>query len=527
MRSRSGFAKSGSLVAVLSGMFVGSCAPTRPDGSCPTAHVRGELRAYQDLPVMGGFVQYFGAEKDGVRPIVSRCSATFEFITRENSRWVRAWTGRHCGSERFSDATGAELLVYLSPTRADGFRFIPGYEKVEVEDELIARRSALRSDLSGLDPESAQIMDAAFQFEHEELSDRGIAGCIDEQAIDEQKSADKASHSVCTTWRDLAIYEYRVTGPLSHYLQMRMDRHTSDLSAARQKHALDLGERDRAALDMAGWTAEAINLQERRRLRHFARAADLMTKACAAAVSAAPDQGQSATGNGLLWCQTPGRFWELAERHLRAGPSDLRKEALASGFIDAQGTLRGASGAGQGSAPTTLTQLMTQKEFEVLESVKRRWKRFGQALADTPNVLYANMNVTSAENGLGAGLYTVPVQRIVRNGLAVSHASADDTVSMKSTLLGLQITAERQNLQVEFQKGDSGTTFSILGLWPVLALNGVDGEQSSGGASVVPLPEPRSSSGSADGLRARGDLDGIPGEETSDTGQPAENPDCL
>lgn len=40
-----------------------------------------------------------------------------------------------------------------------------------------------------------------------------------------------------------------------------------------------------------------------------------------------------------------------------------------------------------------------------------------------------------------------------------------------------------------FDKGDSGSLLNIFGGYPVAALSTVDGEPTSGGAAILPLPE--------------------------------------
>lgn len=43
----------------------------------------------------------------------------------------------------------------------------------------------------------------------------------------------------------------------------------------------------------------------------------------------------------------------------------------------------------------------------------------------------------------------------------------------------------------KFEKGDSGTELNIFAGFPVAVLSTIDGEPTSGGASITPLPEPR------------------------------------
>ena len=43
----------------------------------------------------------------------------------------------------------------------------------------------------------------------------------------------------------------------------------------------------------------------------------------------------------------------------------------------------------------------------------------------------------------------------------------------------------------QFTKGDSGSLLNIFGGYPIAALSTVDGEPTSGGSGLTPLPEPR------------------------------------
>lgn len=59
--------------------------------------------------------------------------------------------------------------------------------------------------------------------------------------------------------------------------------------------------------------------------------------------------------------------------------------------------------------------------------------------------------------------------------------------SLNSTVILINLDAQKGPLQLE--KGDSGTIFSVFGHIPVGTLSTLDGEATSGGTSILPLPE--------------------------------------
>ncbi|MCA2959603.1 MAG: hypothetical protein IOD12_05075, partial [Silvanigrellales bacterium] len=58
---------------------------------------------------------------------------------------------------------------------------------------------------------------------------------------------------------------------------------------------------------------------------------------------------------------------------------------------------------------------------------------------------------------------------------------------------GFRVSSQFSRLKVKFEKGDSGSILTLDGVLPLLALHSVDGEETSGGASVVALPSRRPS----------------------------------
>ncbi|NBW80868.1 hypothetical protein EBR21_03855 [bacterium] len=109
----------------------------------------------------------------------------------------------------------------------------------------------------------------------------------------------------------------------------------------------------------------------------------------------------------------------------------------------------------------------------------------GNQMSDFPQSYLVSSNVSSA-NSISSKFSVVPLASISEKSAPVNAQG----LSEYSGVLKLYFQNELNKLK--FSKGDSGSMITIAGIVPLLALNTVNDEPTSGGASILALPEPES-----------------------------------
>jgi hypothetical protein len=141
------------------------------------------------------------------------------------------------------------------------------------------------------------------------------------------------------------------------------------------------------------------------------------------------------------------------------------------------------------------------------ETIERTWKPLAESIAREP----AQTAVLTSDKNT-ATFKAVRLDEFAPEA-SQSLRQAED--------YGLTVRTPRENLRIAFERGDSGSILAFQGRVPLLPLHVVDGEETSGGASVVALPSRRPSRAAAEGAPSTANRD------SADRGGDAGDPSCA
>jgi|GEM_PF-4294874 len=444
-----------------------ACAPAAKNGNCGITQSLAHALPEKVDPaprMIGGFLNIEFAQGEP-----KRCAAHVEILRLGGEPRAIVWTARHCSSERFKDAKKFTLDLALGGTYERG---------IEVLDDFLERRKGAlaEAESKGLHETARKAIAESFDVYLGVQAKREDAGCSNEDFATE--SREKGLHSVCANWWDLGVYEVRFAQGLSSGpLYTKLSAAKTAFESARRAASTKLGLAKSDLSNPEGWRADLIEAWRLQRQKTSAGVLRWIEETCDARKGDAQAPQAACAGRDDLV--------DIAERYLVEGDESIVRKASNLGYGDGAKLLTPP-----GSPP--LEDALKQLEGERVIRIQDRWRKFGRKHLFTSKNIFLNTNITQSDTAsLKASYISMPLSSLAGSGLI-----------LKFVTHGFEYAVAKDKVAIQFLPGDSGTVFAIEGIWPVLALSGVDGEQSSGGASVSALPTRRKSAGGAGGAGA-------------------------
>lgn len=387
-----------------------------------------------------------------------RCAAHVEFLSLGVNTRALVWTARHCSAERYKDAQAFSLDLFLEGAYV---------KDLVVKDDFLERRLEALEEArqTPLHADAQKALADAFDVYLGTQSKREDAGCSNEDMANEAR--EKGLHSVCANWWDLGVYEVRLAAPITGGdLFAKLTKARTEFEAERNASLVRL---TRAQLHPARpdlWRQDFLEAWRLQRLKTASSVVRWVEETC--------DARKPDATTPQAACSSRDALIELAEKFLREDGIDVFAKASELGFYRG-----GRVATPEGSKP--LQELIKLQEGERVIRIQDRWRKYGRKFLFDAKNIHLNTNVTETKaQSIGLSYVAMPLSSI-----------AGSELTLKFVTHGFEYVAPKDKVAVRFQPGDSGSIFSIEGVWPVLALSGVDGEQSSGGASVTALPARR------------------------------------
>jgi hypothetical protein len=418
---------------------------------------------------------------------LKRCAAHFEILALGQRSRMLVWTARHCGSERFKDAKRLSVDLFV------GGEYL---RDLEISDDFLERRrlALAAAQAEGLHDAAQTALRDAFDVFLGAQAKREDAGCSNEELANQ--AAEKGLHSVCANWWDLGVYEMSLTAPVSSpaaydKLVRARGEFIAARDAARTKLTLKGGWESRPDQ----WTTDILDAWRWQRLKTASNVVKWIEENC--------DARKADAKAPLAACEGREALVELADRYVVEGGRSIVDVAEDFGYVD-QGKFRTPQ-----DAPSLFERLKREEGDRVVR-IQDLWRKWGREFLFEKKNMHLNTNVTESRSaGLAVGYVSMPLASLASSGL-----------TLKFVTHGFEYVVAKEKVAVQFSPGDSGTIFALEGVWPLVALSGVDGEQSSGGASVTALPTRRRASqggSGADTANGNGNRNG-PRESASNDG---------
>lgn len=191
--------------------------------------------------------------------------------------------------------------------------------------------------------------------------------------------------------------------------------------------------------------------------------------------------------DALFLCQSqPGK---CAASHIAA------KEDLLRNFVFVgRDPLLEATRAGYGTSSKSYAALMAQRIVATRATIEGLWKPIAERVRQKPT---SGVVITSSKR-------TFDFKAVAFS--AFLGGGRHPEFRVEGT--GLRVVSPVDALKIRFEKGDSGSIVTLDGVAPLLALQSVDNEETSGGASVVALPARRPSQDASPVSNASGNRQG-------------------
>ncbi|NBX16255.1 MAG: hypothetical protein EBR09_02705 [Proteobacteria bacterium] len=395
-----------------------------------------------------------------------RCTVHMDYVPAahgaEDPFKIAFWTAEHC--IKFSKAQMAELNLF-DPGKKKYLRFpiqLNELERMRRGREIFARNA----------PDKQSEFESAVTRPDKGLIERGIPACKTDSAT--YLSANPGKGVVCSTVLDLA----RLEGFVPAAVRTRND-------------VADALKRLRAALV----TSEQQQFARIDALKSFIPAADYINfnywlshwrDRVSAVTRWRGDEGFSGLIEQVRNCPT-GADTELCSAEIRAFFSDSLTEY---GQLAAVGSHYPDFLKSEANKPMSNTSHNLPWLIHSQQEVQKQLAFSGQAFFGTnllkPSFVIASVTQTNTLGESGPLYYAAVTVNDMLNG-AVATASQALVFKDKTILIPYSKDVQK-GLSFLLQSGDSGSVF-VLGNTPIGVISTVDGNETSGGASIRPLPE--------------------------------------
>ncbi|MCA2960333.1 MAG: hypothetical protein IOD12_08770 [Silvanigrellales bacterium] len=495
------------LLTAFSVLLVVGCG-NKISNACATAVVTARSQSsLAGAALPGGYIR-FGSKL---------CSATFEFSSRSDGGYEGiAWTAKHCTPDLVGWASGEK--VSIQPYVSAPVVGVPGYlPEIPVRQEFVERRNVLLAEAAALkakaDPASRAAGEALEELGSHFGAPQKLSLCAAQKPSRPElsKELDKRFpqsefDATCWSTSDLGFYPFvvesaSVTDLNREDFQKFTATRLSVLKSAVPQPVVEMrGQKVEKSLD-----------------RH--RANLMLLHAKGRLLAAAP------LFDRLRWCKSgvalvrqatlPAAYAEKSEEYGAICPLSKKVESVAKAFLVE--TLPAEMGRLSRSVtfeswmkelgtdplrPLTRADVLDKEDLTRSESLSSKSSGAILGLLNSTNDLVKALiadNPTANQNLAILANTALAVQgdpkkttdlRFEKVRLTSDGASNEDAVVAYTVGYGFPLYL-RKSKSISLGATDSGTLLTWQGLFPLVGLNGVNEDATSGGASLVALPERR------------------------------------
>lgn len=462
---------------------INACSPKGPAPCSSTQVAIGDAAAIDSsmkAAPLGGFINV------GPRA----CTTTLSLLSAsETSLVVNAYSALHCFREDNLDDEKISLSIYIParPGISSGF-----LKNIPASDEFFARRKAFLVDIDKLAnkeaservrdimkielpyffEDAAQVRANAAEGQGDKLM-RNICLSSSDDKLSVPNSQQTCWSSLDTGVRTLEIKAADVSAVQYRALKVVFERHNSQLKTV-------LRTDPKMAENYNIWSNRIHGLTGLWRLTNYSPLAYFLNKdMCAMVLSSNQDPGM---------CTVRSQLISLAEKYMVEMDADGKKKSI----------LAKADELGFGINQNLMTEnrvelvnLMPKKAFDKFHEVflahrndiKQRIRIENErALPFSADYVIAANQLSKSANGQNMSFGLLRGKILTPDG----SGSPSKGMSAKGTL---RFYVNKAQLGASFGKSDSGSMITYAGVIPLLVLNSVDDEPTSGGASILALPE--------------------------------------
>jgi hypothetical protein len=495
------------LLTAFSVLLVVGCG-NKISNACATAVVTARSQSsLAGAALPGGYIR-FGSKL---------CSATFEFSASADGGYKGiAWTAKHCTPDLVGWASGEK--VSIQPYDDDTLKGTPGYlAEIPVRQEFVERRNVLLAEAGALKAKSDPASRAAGEALEEMASHFGapqkLSLCAAQKSARPERTKELDERfpqsefdATCWSATDLGFYPIvvdpaslddtsrdffqKVTKTSSLYLRSQVPQPVVEVRGQRIEKSLSKHRANVMLLHAYGRLQAGAALFDRLR---WCKSGVAVVKQ---ATLPPAFQGKSEEYGAL--CPLSKKVEYIANAFLvETLPADmgqLSRSVTFQSWMKELGTdpLRPLSRADvQDTQDLTRSEPLSAKSMNALLGLVNSTNDVVKALiADNPS---ANQNLAILANTAlavqGDPKKTTDL-RFEKVRLASDGASNEDAVVAYTVGYGFPLYL-RKSKSISLGATDSGTLLTWQGLFPLVGLNGVNEDATSGGASLVALPERR------------------------------------
>ncbi|MEN9827263.1 MAG: hypothetical protein RI953_3008 [Pseudomonadota bacterium] len=475
----------------LSVMSLVACGGAKPgSSSCTQAVSSSSGSSTAQFVPAGGFIAF--ADRG--------CTATFSLVGSDsNSMKLKAYTASHCSRDDKPENEKVSIAVYLPPSGSAAGGYI---KNLPVRDEFYERRATFVADVRKLNNSRASYIAESLSkipsfgswwgftvpsseplSPSQENINRNL--CLLKGKTDETFSASGYRHcwSVFDTgMRNVELLRSDVGDATFNRLRAYLTKKASE-----QKAFLDANVQLRQQYEF--WTRQIEGRMGAFRLLKYTKmAVFLNAEMCGKYLPAAsPDNEACAVRSNLI---------EAASKYLTEVDYDGKKKNVFEKAKELGLGIDMAVPVADYYEPFEITEFQDDMESRAdkyfigkfnqdISALSQILQVKGNLLSDFSKNYFVSSNITAA-NSNSSKFSVVPFASISEKSAPVNAQG----LSEYSGILKLYFQDDTNKLK--FSKGDSGSMITIAGVVPLLALNTVNDEPTSGGASILALPEPES-----------------------------------
>jgi hypothetical protein len=393
-----------------------------------------------------------------------QCTAMFDYPALSPRSNIRVWTAAHCVGRNLSDLLRIKAYIH-TPN---------GYHAVDIENDFVRLKGLAEQEMRRSFP-GEESWRTFFTWNLAlELDPANAPVCRSPIIGNKTYKSRPGMQDVCFSWSDLLVVDGRISSAQKDELSASFDFNTLDKALS---------------FDTNDFFTSHARLTSLKREVTIAQSVD-STMDCRTLLK---NRKPSTPYSALDCTEIQERAWtEVLSKHTLAG-----KDAL----LEAE---RRGLNRGKGTYAAHVRNQMSEERSRLL----LLWSRIGQSViaAAGETVLIKGDKASQSVKSISLkSLAAVPQYVLEPYGMRVYTASSEQE-------------------SVAFGKGDSGSILLLKGLSPLLALQSVDNEETSGGASVIALPRRQTSLASTKSASTRAQSSDPSGPSSSSSAASTENP---
>ena len=492
--------------AIMSLFLMAGCSAKVSSGACNTSIASGPVAGLQNSGLPGGYIRF--ADK--------ACTAAFEYFKEGSTYKAKVYSARHCSPE-IADNSLAEVKVGVDLYFDDGY-----YPTIPVEERFVSLRNKALAEVAALqlrNPELAKPLVIAMST----LPERAKNWCTQTPTANTATSqgSTAADRRLCWTFFDVGVFD--ITFPESTFanganadVKAQLDKAITtganklDLAATKLNKSVPISITESGfnpiilTNGVFNWKDQLISMQNdltlftgASRLESFSTFVDWARKC------PLPSTYEREPTDYAESCEIRENLIAIARKYFSEAAS-----------LDAQGipvqknVLDLAQQRGWGvDTPMDRTHGINDFRLEaakdsvaIITRLYSRMTSLVDKLVAAPDALTVHTNLDSKVNAAGSngGIAVLIFAKFTKAFQVFPLKSIRKSNSIpvleknKSYAFYLNVSFPLADEAIRFVPGDSGSLLMVGDAVPFAALNGVDDDFTSGGASISALPVPRS-----------------------------------